>query len=328
MSVVIEDLGDKRKVIIEGPHITSGKLVHEKSVFDTFYSRKLLEKILEVKKEHFKDELERTDYIYTHLKTAMERFRLDLLAGKLILDYGCGSGASSIVLCNLGADNIEAIDITEDYIEIAKLRARECMLNAKINFQRIIDTTKLPFENERFDIVLCNALIEHIPPTLRRAHLLEIWRVLKPGGKLLITETPNALWPKDMHTTGLWLIPYLPMKLARKYAIAFSELVQSDESLEDLLARGIRGTTYFEIIRCLKGKRFTVLNRLSQEEMGKYFFLQFNRAQSGAKLSLKKAVKLLYYTMDFLICRPLSIPIVSFFPWLTICLEKEKEVYN
>jgi hypothetical protein len=47
----------------------------------------------------------------------------------------------------------------------------------------------------------------------------EIHRVLKPGGDLFIFDTPNRVFPKDLHTTQVWFIGWLPERLARHYAI-------------------------------------------------------------------------------------------------------------
>ena len=48
-----------------------------------------------------------------------------------------------------------------------------------------IDLTKLEFEDNSFDLVICNHVLEHIPDD--KAAMSEIYRVLKPGGKGVIT---------------------------------------------------------------------------------------------------------------------------------------------
>ena len=49
----------------------------------------------------------------------------------------------------------------------------------------------LPFEADHFDCVTCIEVLEHIPTELRRASLLEMRRVLRPGGRLAL-RTPHA----------------------------------------------------------------------------------------------------------------------------------------
>ncbi|MDQ3386052.1 MAG: methyltransferase domain-containing protein [Actinomycetota bacterium] len=55
--------------------------------------------------------------------------------------------------------------------------------------QIVEDPTHLPFEDSSFDSATLIATLHHIPPTKRDAELAEIHRILKPGGKLVVTQT-------------------------------------------------------------------------------------------------------------------------------------------
>jgi SAM-dependent methyltransferase len=102
----------------------------------------------------------------------------------------------------------------------------------------------LPFGNEMFDFVLANGVFEHIPPP-RSNYVREVWRVLKPGGCLIISESPNKYLPKDYHTTGgLWFIPWLPSRLARRYAVWRGRFGKG----KDWVTSGWRGVGYYEIV--------------------------------------------------------------------------------
>jgi len=94
--------------------------------------------------------------------------------------------------------------------------------------------------------VLVNAVLEHIPQP-RGAHIREIWRVLRPGGHLLVNETPNKYLPKDVHTTGLWWVPWLPKEAARRYAVRRGRF-RADGDWE---SSGWRGLGYYELVRAL-----------------------------------------------------------------------------
>ena len=63
-------------------------------------------------------------------------------------------------------------------------------------YQLDIDEEKFPFDNDSFDMVYCGEIIEHL---FNPDHLLdEVHRILKPGGKCIIT-TPNlAGWPNRL----------------------------------------------------------------------------------------------------------------------------------
>jgi ubiquinone/menaquinone biosynthesis C-methylase UbiE len=81
--------------------------------------------------------------------------------------------------------------------------------NPHLPIMQIAYEPGLPFEDEEFDTVLPNAVLEHIPQP-RDARIRDLWRVLKSGGVLIINETPNKYFPKETHTTGLWFNHWLP----------------------------------------------------------------------------------------------------------------------
>src|SRR4029079_13966706 len=74
------------------------------------------------------------------------------------------------------------------------------------------DLEKLDFPDESFDFALLNEVLEHVPDEAQA--LLEIRRVLRPGGILLILS-PNRLYPFETHgltfrRSGRQLPPYVP----------------------------------------------------------------------------------------------------------------------
>jgi ubiquinone/menaquinone biosynthesis C-methylase UbiE len=87
----------------------------------------------------------------------------------------------------------------------------------------------LKFRENIFDTVLMIEVLEHIPDDMKA--LKEAYRVLKPGGKLIITA-PNKLFPFETHgfrigqraygTKGLGfpVLPFLPEQLRRNIANA------------------------------------------------------------------------------------------------------------
>jgi SAM-dependent methyltransferase len=121
------------------------------------------------------------------------------------------------------------------------------------------ETHRLDFPAGHFDVVVANAVIEHIPQP-RQEHIREIWRVLRPGGTLFINETPNKYLPWDYHTTGgLWFVPWLPSGVARRYAIWRGRYKPG----EDWAHSGWRGLGYYELTRAIPG-RFRVEHERSR----------------------------------------------------------------
>lgn len=102
-----------------------------------------------------------------------------------ILDVGCGDGlVARLILKNQDSKFDWGIDISRREIEKAKRSKsyKKCM---------VADVYNLPFPNEIFKAVFSNSVIEHLK-LLDRA-LSESYRVLKPGGELVITVPSSFL---------------------------------------------------------------------------------------------------------------------------------------
>jgi hypothetical protein len=77
-----------------------------------------------------------------------------------------------------------------------------------------------------------------------------LWRVLKPGGVLVISETPNNYYPKEGHTTGLWLNHWLPSTWAHRRACKRGRFAGHRG---DWITSGWRGLGYYELRRGVPG---------------------------------------------------------------------------
>lgn len=96
-----------------------------------------------------------------------------------ILDVGCGNGNLFALLPD-GKYELYGVDFSENMIIEAK---KNC--NTKASFS-VADAENLPFDDDTFDILVCNASFHHyIHPNIV---LDEMHRVLKEGGKLLIGD--------------------------------------------------------------------------------------------------------------------------------------------
>lgn len=101
------------------------------------------------------------------------------LRGKSLLDVGCEAGYITKQLIDKGA-RVTAIDLIPEPIRQLKKelgRRRATLL--------VADATRLPFKPASFDIVLATEVIEHI--TQLKKFVAGAFKVLKPGGRLLIT---------------------------------------------------------------------------------------------------------------------------------------------
>ncbi|WP_287155784.1 class I SAM-dependent methyltransferase [Candidatus Solincola tengchongensis] len=95
--------------------------------------------------------------------------------GRRILDVGCGTGGNFAFLSRYG--EVEGCDYSEEAVRFCRLRGIEHVREASIY--------ALPYPDATFDLVTCLDVLEHL--RLDLPALLELKRVLKPGGRLLLT---------------------------------------------------------------------------------------------------------------------------------------------
>ncbi len=235
----------------------SGSFVAER-VCETSYPTELIQLILDVKgPSHLCDEIlrdESPDYVRAILELGtLSYLPAEWFAGKRLLDFGCGSGASTSILARLFPESeIVGIDMEEDLLGIARARA-DYYDSKSLSFLTSPDPEALPEGIGMFDVVFFNALYEHLLPRERELLLPMLWRTLSPGGVLIVTETPNRTFPIERHTTGLPLLNYLPKEMVLPIARRFSDRVGANESWESLLRRGIRGGRAGKILSQLRG---------------------------------------------------------------------------
>jgi SAM-dependent methyltransferase len=102
--------------------------------------------------------------------------------GRRVLDFGCGSGANSILLANRGA-HICAIDISEDLLRLA---ARRMQVNGRNGASFVAASAhQLPLPDSSVDVVFGIAILHHLDLRLVRS---EVHRVLRPGGRAIFQE--------------------------------------------------------------------------------------------------------------------------------------------
>jgi 2-polyprenyl-3-methyl-5-hydroxy-6-metoxy-1,4-benzoquinol methylase len=126
-------------------------------------------------------------------------------AGERVLDVGCGEGELAARLASAGAE-VVAVDVAEEALRRARVAHPELDL-------RLIDGEgdwDLP--DAAFDVVWAGEVIEHVADTA--TWLSEVRRVLRPGGRLLLTTPAHgllirlrlALWPgafeEHLHPLG------------------------------------------------------------------------------------------------------------------------------
>lgn len=95
---------------------------------------------------------------------------------------------------------------------ISQTRMDMGLTNSEGNIEaHLYDGKRVPLEEGSADYVLCNSVIEHVPPDLRANLAQEIRRV----GKHYVVQTPSTAFPLELHF-GLPFIHWLPRPVARK----------------------------------------------------------------------------------------------------------------
>ena len=102
-----------------------------------------------------------------------------------VLDVGSGIGGTSHCLAEAFGCHVTGIDLTEEYCQAAE------MLSARTNLKHLVDfyqgdATKLPFDDQSFDVIWTEHVAMNIPEKLRLYK--EMYRVLKSGGTLAIYD--------------------------------------------------------------------------------------------------------------------------------------------
>lgn len=126
--------------------------------------------------------------------------------------------------------------------------------NPKIT-ARLYDGTRVPEEDQSADVVICNSVIEHVPPEHRANLAREVMRV----GRAWVVQTPSPAFPLELHF-GLPFVHWLPRPLGRKLVrfSPFHLLTDAD------------GPTYFDETRLLRRKELMALfpgGRLVDEKL-------------------------------------------------------------
>lgn len=114
------------------------------------------------------------------------------IKGKEILDAGCEAGHLSIEFLKKGA-NVTAIDIVEPALNKFREKIKNTQYSSTILKAAI---QEIPFENNKFDVVICSEVLEHAPDTKKCVY--ELMRVLKYGGHLIVTF-PNEKNRKPLY---------------------------------------------------------------------------------------------------------------------------------
>jgi SAM-dependent methyltransferase len=152
-------------------------------------------------------------------RASMDLFKkIQLSSNAVVLDAGCGIGGSARLLAQQTNCKVIGVDLADRFIEVATFLTRCTRMDHLVTFQQgsILD---LPFEDHTFDAVLCQHILMNIEDKSRAVK--EFFRVLKPGGELLLHEITRG-----EHDRLLFPVPW-----AGKAGISFLDTWESLSAL-------------------------------------------------------------------------------------------------
>jgi ubiquinone/menaquinone biosynthesis C-methylase UbiE len=142
---------------------------------------------------------------------ANSRMVVDLAAvgaGERVLDVACGTGGLTLTakLRAGTAGEVRGIDASPEMIAVAREKAARAGLDVGFSVGL---AERLDFPEAAFDLVISRLAVHHLPQNLKTSAFAECFRVLKPGGRLLIVDFRPPANP--FRKFFFWRTPVGPM---------------------------------------------------------------------------------------------------------------------
>jgi demethylmenaquinone methyltransferase/2-methoxy-6-polyprenyl-1,4-benzoquinol methylase/phosphoethanolamine N-methyltransferase len=139
--------------------------------------------------------------------------------GDKVLEVGCGTGTLALMAKqHAGSEGeVVGIDASPEALDIARDKAAQAGMS--VTFQHAL-MEDIPYPDDQFDVVLSCFMLDHLPDDDARCQgLAEVYRVLKPGGRLLImnSESSNRKLPEMLGEAG-----FTDVEVARRWLILSS----------------------------------------------------------------------------------------------------------
>jgi SAM-dependent methyltransferase len=136
-----------------------------------------------------------TEFQHSRGEVIPDRLKMPLdlagsLAGKRVLDVGCGRGEVLLHATRRGAQAF-GFDYAVAAVEIAA-GSMAGPLDSRERLIHLANAQRLPYPSGRFDVAFMLDVVEHLYPAELHQALIEIRRVLKPGGCLIVHTMPNT----------------------------------------------------------------------------------------------------------------------------------------
>lgn len=198
-------------------------------------------------------------------------YQAEHFEGKRLLDFGCGTGASTFAIAKmLPKTEVIGVELDPKRVDIAE-RIRAFLALPNVRFQCSPAGDRIPDEIGTFDFVMLSAVYEHLLPAERKITMPLLWAVLKTGGVFFLNQTPYRYSPLEAHSTGLWLINYLPDRLTHwtvRHFAGRNPAINHSKDWNVHLRGGLRGGTERDVIRNLTSGKMQSARVLQPNQNG------------------------------------------------------------
>jgi SAM-dependent methyltransferase len=154
-------------------------------LYDSAYANYASQVYRQIRVDTYGEDLGQTSWVTTEESHEIPKM-LNLANDSFALEIGCGSGGYALYLAQRVGCRIVGLDINAPGVDNANQLAVARSLASKVRFEQCDASKKLPFDDNTFDAVFSNDVLCHLPG--RPAVLGEVFRVLKPGGKMLFSD--------------------------------------------------------------------------------------------------------------------------------------------
>ena len=158
------------------------------------------------------------------------------LAGKRVLDVGCGGGILAEAMARRGA-RVTGIDMADKPLQVAQLHLKESLLH--VEYRRVSVEDMVKDHSSDFDVVTCMELLEHVPDPAGMVRACA--NLARPGGKVFfstLNRNPKSylfavvgaeyvlgLLPKGTHDYGRFIKPSELARWCRDAGLHAEELI-------------------------------------------------------------------------------------------------------
>ncbi|MEK7303261.1 MAG: bifunctional 2-polyprenyl-6-hydroxyphenol methylase/3-demethylubiquinol 3-O-methyltransferase UbiG, partial [Pseudomonadota bacterium] len=158
------------------------------------------------------------------------------LAGKIVLDVGCGGGILSEGMASRGA-NVTGIDLSDKALKVAKLHLLES--GHQVDYRKITVESLAKEQPQHYDVVTCMEMLEHVPDPM--SVIRSCTQLAKPNGWVFfstINRNPKAylfaiigaeyllnLLPRGTHEYAKFIKPSELARMARNAGLFDEKLI-------------------------------------------------------------------------------------------------------